>query len=93
MFGASALGDNVEIELVIKLVPYEKNAEYNRIGDETMRYTKILDVLIPTFVIPITAGRNVSVLVESAVTNFRLQKAGFSSSEEIRNRFKDYAGE
>lgn len=93
MFGASALGDSVEIELVIKLVPYERNAEYNRIGDETMRYTKILDVLVPTFVIPITAGRNVSVLVESAVTNFRLQKAGFSSSEEIRNRFKDHAGE
>lgn len=90
MFGAAALSDETEIELVVKLVPYERDAEYNRIGDETHRYTRILGVLVPTVILPITAGRNVAVLVESAVTNFRLAKAGYSSSEEIRDRFRNY---
>ncbi|MBR2812826.1 MAG: HPr(Ser) kinase/phosphatase [Solobacterium sp.] len=92
MFGASALGTSTRIDLVIRFVPYEDKAEYNRIGDETYRYTKILDVLIPTIVLPITAGRNVGRLVESAVTNFRLKEAGYDSSSAIKKRFLEYSG-
>ncbi len=90
MFGATALADSQKIELVIRLVPYEEEAEYNRIGDETLRYTRILDVLVPTMTLPISAGRNLCVLVESAVTNFRLAQAGYNSSDEIRERFRDF---
>jgi HPr kinase/phosphorylase len=92
MFGASSLSDSAMISLVMKLVPFEPDAEYNRIGDEAMRYTRILDVLIPTIILPVSAGRNTSVLVESAVTNYRLQQKGFNSAEEIRRRFRDMSG-
>ena len=92
MFGASSLGDEVKIDLVIKLVPFEAEAEYNRIGDEAQRFTKIFEVLVPTIILPISAGRNVGVLVESAVTNFRLQEAGYNSSNEIRDRFREFSG-
>ena len=91
-FGASALDDSTQIELVIKLVPFESDAEYNRVGDETNRFTRILDVLIPTVILPVSAGRNVSVLVESAVRNFRLTQAGYSSSDELRERFRRMTG-
>ncbi len=91
-FGASALDDRSDIELVIKLVPFEGDAEYNRLGDESDRFTRILDVLIPTVILPVSAGRNVSVLVESAVTNFRLKQAGYSSSDELRDRFRRFSG-
>ena len=91
MFGASSLGERTQIDLVISLVQYDSKAEYNRIGDEAQRFTKILDVLVPTVVLPISAGRNVGVLVESAVTNFRLQEAGYNSANEIRDRFRIYA--
>ena len=91
-FGASALDDRSDIELVIKLVPFEGDAEYNRLGDEADRFTRILDVLIPTVILPVSAGRNVSVLVESAVTNFRLKQAGYSSSDELRDRFRRFSG-
>lgn len=89
MFGANALGESSQIDLVIQLRAYDKNAEYNRIGDETDRFTKILDVMIPTVILPISAGRNVGVLVESAVTNYRLQKNGFNSADIIRERFRN----
>lgn len=90
MFGAMAMADKAQIDLVIKLVPFESDAEYNRIGDETMRYTRIMDVLVPTIILPVSAGRNTAALVESAVTNFRLKSAGFNSSEEIKDRFRSY---
>ena len=93
MFGASVLGDSTRIDLVIQLEPYDPDEDYNRIGDETQRYTRIMDVLVPTVILPLSAGRNVSVLVESAVTNFRLQEAGFSSADEVRKRFRRAAEE
>lgn len=89
MFGTNALGDRTQIDLVVQLVPFDAMAEYNRIGDESQRYMKILDVLIPMVVLPISAGRNVGVLVESAVTNFRLVQGGFNSADEIRRRFRE----
>lgn len=90
MFGAMAVEKQEELKLVIQLVPYEPGAEYNRIGDETTRYTRILDVLIPTLVLPVSAGRNTASLIESAVSEYKLREAGFNSAEEIRKRFYEY---
>ncbi|MBR2067726.1 MAG: HPr(Ser) kinase/phosphatase [Solobacterium sp.] len=90
MFGTSALGDRSVIDLIIHLTPFNPNEEYNRIGDETEEYTEILGVMVPTIRIPISAGRNVGVLVESAVTNFQLKEKGYSSANEIRRRFKNF---
>lgn len=90
MFGAMASAKSEELKLVIQLVPFEPDAEYNRIGDETQRYTRILDVLVPTLVLPVSAGRNTAALIESAVSEFKLKQAGFNSAEEIRRRFYEY---
>ena len=92
MFGASAMANRSEVNMVIELVKSSAADEYNRIGDETPHYTRILDVLIPTIVLPVSPGRNMRILVESAVTNFILQEAGYSSSQEIKRRFREYAG-
>ena len=89
MFGSASLSDSTRIDLVIKLVPFEAAAEYNRIGDETQRFTRILDVLIPTITLPVSAGRNVSALVESAVINYKMQQKGYNSADEIRARFRN----
>lgn len=90
MFGAMAMTDSTDVDLVIKLVPYESEADYNRLGDETLRYTRILDVLVPTIILPVSAGRNTAALIESAVSNYRLSEAGFNSADEIRDRFRDF---
>lgn len=90
MFGAMAISDSENVDLVIKLVPFEAEADYNRLGDETMRYTRILNVLVPTIILPVSAGRNTAALIESAVSNFRLSEAGFNSADEVRERFNDF---
>ncbi|MBR3358371.1 MAG: HPr(Ser) kinase/phosphatase [Solobacterium sp.] len=88
MFGASALSESTKIDLVISLEPYDPEKDYDRIGDDKPKYTQVLDVQLPTIVLPLSAGRNVGVLVESAVTHFRLLEAGYSSTEEINKRFR-----
>ncbi len=93
MFGASALGEKKQIDLVIQLAQYDPESEYNRIGDEAQRFTRVMDVLVPTVILPISAGRNVAVLIESAVTNFRLQEVGFNGALEIRGRFHRFVAE
>ena len=90
MFGTSALGDQAKIDLIINLVQYDSTVEYDRIGDELNEYTELLDVRIPTITIPISAGRNVGVLVESAVTNFQLKEKGYCSAKEVKNRLRKY---
>ncbi len=90
MFGAMSISDSENVDLVIKLVPFEAEADYNRLGDETMRYTRILNVLVPTIILPVSAGRNTAALIESAVSNFRLSEAGFNSADEVRERFNDF---
>ena len=92
MFGASALNERVPVEMVIKLVKFDSKDEYNRIGDEAVHYTNILDAMVPTIVLPVSAGRNMRILIESAVTNYGLQKAGFSAANEIKKRFEMYCG-
>ena len=90
MFGTSALGERAEIDLIINLVPYDSSYEYDRIGDEQSEYTELLDVRIPTMTIPLSAGRNVGVLVESAVTNFQLKEKGYNSAKEVKKRLRKY---
>lgn len=90
MYGASCVKDHNRIELVINLQKYDPESEYERVGDVTLRYTNILGVLIPTLVIPVSPGRSMSALVESAVTNYQLKKQGFDSSQQFRKELYSY---
>ena len=90
MFGASSLEDRFKVDEVINLVKFDPNADYTRIGDEHENFTDILDVQVPTITLPVKEGRNMGVIIESAVTNFRLQEGGFNSPAELKKRFREY---
>jgi HPr kinase/phosphorylase len=47
---------------------------------------EILNVSIPKIVVPVTGGRSMSVIIESAVMNMQLKSQGFDSSKEFVNR-------
>lgn len=86
MFGASALLKNFNINLVIKLVKYDQNENYARIGNETPVFWRILGVDLPMMVIPVKEGRSMGVIIESAVTNFRLKQSGVDSAKEFEDK-------
>lgn len=90
MYGANCIMDKHQIDIVIKIVSYDPKQEYDRIGGEITNYTKILDIEVPTIILPVSPGRSMRALVESAVTNFILQEEGYNSSIAFKNRLKEY---
>lgn len=86
MFGGSSLLSEDEIDLVIKLEKFDDHSEYARVGNEEQMFMPILETNVPMIVLPVKEGRSMSVLVESAVTNFQLKERGFDSAKEFEQR-------
>ena len=86
MFGGSALLEETDVQLVIRLEKYVKDKEYNRVGNVEELYYPILDLNIPMVVLPVMEGRSMGVLIEAVVTNFRLKERGVNSSKDFEQK-------
>jgi HPr kinase/phosphorylase len=75
LFGVAAIRHRKRIELVVLLEAWRPEDEYDRLGLEEQTYP-ILDVEIPMLRIPVSAGRNVAILVEVAARNHLLKLMG-----------------
>ncbi len=85
LFGMGAIKETEKIDLVIKLESWQKDKMYDRLGldEET---TDILGIPIPTIVIPVSPGRNLSVVIEVAAMNQRQKRMGYNTAKEFNNR-------
>lgn len=88
MFGITAIKDRQEIDYVIRLVTFNPNASYDRLGTD-LTYTTLLDQPIPSIELPVRTGRNMSELIEVAVVNLRLKENGFDATREFDRRFEE----
>lgn len=70
LFGAGAVMDSSQVDLSVYLEKFEKGNTYDRLGngETTIDFS---GVAVPQVKIPVTTGRNVSVIIEAAVMNFR----------------------
>jgi HPr kinase/phosphorylase len=75
LFGVAAIRYRKRIELVIRLEAWRPDQEYDRLGLEQQTYA-ILGVDISMLRIPVSAGRNVAILVEVAARNHLLKLLG-----------------
>jgi HPr kinase/phosphorylase len=75
LFGVAAIRYRKRIELVIQLVPWRPEEEYDRLGLEGPAFA-VLGVKLPLLRIPVSAGRNVAILVEVAARNHLLKLMG-----------------
>ena len=80
LFGAGAVKNRTEIQLVIKLVNWDNYANYDRLGfNEDTR--EICTVPIPKISIPVKVGRNIESIIEVAAMNFRAKKMGYDATK------------
>lgn len=93
MFGASSILESIEIDVVIYLEHWDKNKDYDRLGDVNLQFMKILGIEIPQLIFPVKVGRNMAVLVETATANFNLQQRGINSAKDFNNRVIEYLKE
>jgi molybdenum cofactor biosynthesis protein MoaC len=82
LFGVAAIRYRKRIELVILLEAWRPEEEYDRLGVEEQTYP-ILGVPIPTLRIPVSAGRNIAILVEVAARNHLLQLMGIHAARNF----------
>ena len=69
----------------MNLENYEKSNTYDRLGNgETS--VMFSGVAVPQIKIPVTTGRNVSVIIEAAVMNFRAKNMGFDATKMFEDR-------
>ena len=87
MFGVRAIRYQKRIELVVRVHPWDEDEEYTRIGMVT-ETAEILDVELPLVKLPITPGKNVTVICEVIAMNHLLRHYGYDPAEEFTERLR-----
>jgi HPr kinase/phosphorylase len=85
LFGIAAVRDTKKIELVIELVEWREDEEYDRLGVEEMTLS-ILEVDLPKLKIPVRPGRPTTSIIEVAARNQLLKIQGHHSAQEFQDR-------
>ena len=88
LFGIRAIRLQKRVEVEVRLTYWEGSAEYERLGLED-RYTTILGVEIPVVVIPISPGKNITVISEVIAMNHMLKVYGENAAVELSKRLSE----
>lgn len=88
MFGIQAARKNKRIDVQIELMPWKDNLDYERIG-LTDNIIEILGVRIPIIYLPVSPGKNVSVVIEVVALNYILKRYGYDAAKEYTMRLQE----
>jgi HPr kinase/phosphorylase len=91
LFGVGAVKDTEKIDLIINLEQWEQGKMYDRLGLEEQT-TDILDIKVPSILIPVRPGRNLAIIIEIAAMNNRQKKMGYNTAEEFNKRLMESMG-
>ena len=83
LYGTLATLDDRQIDMVVELTEWGDDAD--RLGIDDATYT-LLDVPLPLIHIPVTAGRTLGLLIETAARNQLLRWRGRHSAAEFTRR-------
>lgn len=83
LFGGSAIGKQKKtIDLCVELKKWDEVEEVERLGLET-REEEIFGVKVPKFMLPVSSGRNLSTLVETAIRVHLLRLNGYDAAQKL----------
>ncbi|MDE5617354.1 MAG: HPr(Ser) kinase/phosphatase [Ureaplasma sp.] len=86
VFGIDKQIKSSRINVICELVDMDEldkySCQFERLGNK-ITYNNILGVDIPYYRIPVSQGRNISELIETAITDLKLKKQGYFSAEEF----------
>ncbi|MDR1894443.1 MAG: HPr(Ser) kinase/phosphatase [Spirochaetales bacterium] len=86
LYGAGAVRNGKEIQMIVDLEEWDPEQICDRIGD-TEIYEELLGVRVPRIRLQVKPGRNIPIIVEAAAMNQRLKKMGrFSARSFIQNQ-------
>jgi HPr kinase/phosphorylase len=83
MFGAGSVKIEQEIDLIVRLEPYSEKKNYME-----EEFCTLKGIGVPQVTLPIRQGRNISVLIEIAAKNLKLNFMGYDANKELQERLK-----
>ncbi len=87
-FGIRAIRDRKVVQVVVELLEWSSEAEYERLGLDT-KTVKVLGVDLPLVQLPIFPGKNITVIIEVVALNFLLKRyAGYVAAEALTERIR-----
>ncbi len=88
LFGIRAIRLQKRVEVEVRLTVWEGGSQYERLGLEE-RYTTVLGVEIPVVTIPISPGKNITVISEVIAMNHMLKVYGENAAEALSKRLSE----
>lgn len=87
LFGSRYVIEEREIEMVVELVQWNPEREYDRLGLEQSTIP-LLGIELPYLQIPVSPGRNTATIIEVAVRNEMLKQKGIHTAENFSKEHK-----
>ncbi len=91
LFGMGAVKDTEKIDLVINLENWQQGKMYDRLGLDDNKID-LLGIKVPMINLPVSPGRNLSVVIEIAAMNNKQRKMGYNTAEEFNKRLMESMG-
>jgi HPr kinase/phosphorylase len=88
LFGIRSIRMQKRIEVEVRLEIWDNEVEYDRLGIEE-NYTSVLGVEIPMVKIPLSPGKNITVISEVISMNHMLKVYGENSAEKFVQRLSE----
>ena len=85
LYGVSSIRDKKIIDMMLELVEWSPEQEYDRLGVDDST-TTVLGVQLPHIFIPVRPGRNLGSIIEVAARNFLLKGMGYHSARDFQER-------
>ncbi len=83
LFGVAAIRERKKIDLVVELISWQDDQEYDRLGVDDLTFN-LHGVELPLVRVPVAPGRNISSIVEVAARNQLLKEMGYHSAREFQ---------
>lgn len=87
MFGIRAVRYQKRLEVIIDLTLWEESEEVERTGLDH-DFSTILNLDIPRIQLPITPGKNITVIAEVIAMNYLLRHYGYDPAKAFRDKLK-----
>ncbi len=88
LFGIRSVRLQKRIEVVVRLVSWEEGTDYERLGLEE-NLTQILGVSVPSVIIPVSPGKNITVISEVIAMNQMLKVYGENTAERFSQKLAE----
>lgn len=89
IYGAVSCLDSCNLDFVVELRFFDNSENIDRTGLGATNTIDIMGLEKPLIIVPVREGRAISVIVESAVANFRLLQKGEDTAKDFQVKLKD----